>query len=261
MRPGRSPARRSRNIGTAKQGHGSDNKLVIPGSIHGPLKFFWESLSSYQAVSRLIGGKQFTILVEKTRKDTCHACTVDDIAFLLGDLPHEDLRHFDLIVLRQPKRKEEILSSVWGRAAFSVEIGKHCGPAVMLEANAISKPLRWSKSLRPDYQAELERLKQDGHEVKTARSSHVITLSLDAVRSTQLYRTLLHEIGHHIDYRRTGDEAWDRKTSLEKESFAHGYADSMRQKLISQRVVPFERILDVKSLKRDGLSVDDFTLA
>jgi hypothetical protein len=257
MTQGREPTRRNRNIGTAKQGHGQNNDLVIPGSWHSPT-VFWENLTHYKAIERLIHGKSITIIVEKTRTDSFHACTVDDFWFLLAHLPKEDVENFNLIILRQPKRKEALLSGVWGRAVFWAEIGDREGPAIFLEAQCFSKPLRWSKSLSPDRQQELEKLKQDGHDIVTDKRQHLITSTIASVRATQLYRTLLHEMGHHIDYRRTNSDKWDQKTSLDKEIFAHQHADKRRQELIERGVIPFYRILDLGSLRSEGLALEDF---
>lgn len=257
MEQRRDATRRNRNIGTAKQGHGQDNELVIPESRH-TLKIFWADLTSYHVVERRVKGKFITILVERTRVDCVHACTVDDLVFLLSHLPEADLAHFNLIILRQPKRKEAILSSCWGRAVFWVSVDKYEGPAIILEAQSLAKPLRWAKSLSPDRQHELERLKQDGHKVEADKRYHIITPTLEAIRATQLYRTLLHEIGHHIDYERTECEQWDQKTSLEKETFAHQHADKRRRELAEKGVIPFPRILSLGSLRSEGLALEDF---
>lgn len=163
----------------------------------------------------------------------------------------------NLIVLRQPKRKEEILNCAWGRWAPYVVIGNYQGSGIFLEAADVAKPMRWEKSLAPDRQKELERLQVDGHHITATKRHHIITLSLESVRSTQLYRTLLHEIGHHVDYTRNTD-GFDRKPPSEKETFAHNYADKLRAELEKRRLIPFERILSVKKLEEQKLRVSDF---
>lgn len=259
MNSQRNPIRRNRNIGTAKSGHDKDNSLVIAESRHKGT-IFWANLTEYRVIERIIKGKGFKFIVEQTRAEYLHACTVDDLIYLLSQLPAEELADFNLIVLRQPKRKEEILASVWGRAVFWVEIGKHEGPAILLEAFDPSKPIRWSRSLTPDDRQELERLREDGHQVTTNSRAHIVRPTLETIRATQLYRTLLHEIGHHVDYRRSGCDAWDAKSSLDKEKFAHHFADLKRQQLIEQGVIPFPRIFDPGSLKSEGLTLSDFHL-
>lgn len=113
-----------------------------------------------------------TFVVEKTRADSYHACTVDDIAHLLEYIAPTDLEGIELIVLRQPKRKEEILNPLWGRVGYYVKIGKHRGRAIFIEAVNLTKPMRWSKSLIPDFEIELERLRKDGHQITTTKSSY-----------------------------------------------------------------------------------------
>ncbi len=260
MKSGWNPTRRNRNIGTANQGFGDNNKLVIPNSVHVPT-VYWEELTCYKAVTRRVQGQDFTFIVERTRRDACHACTVDDIAYLLGQLPAADLSHLELIVLRQPKRKQEVLNSVWGRAVFFVEIGAYRGPAIILEAQTLAQPVRWRKSLTPDGQAELERLRLDGHNIRTTRRHHVIAASLESARATQLYRTLLHELGHHVDYNAGNNRPWHERPAVEKEMFAHQYADRLRARLVSAGIIPFARILDPVSLASDGLLLADFVPA
>jgi len=256
MKRGWDATRRSRNIGTDKQGLGQDNRLVIPWC---GLKIYYENLTEYKIVLRSVHSRSLPFIVERTRADSCHACTIDDIARVLKYVPPSDFQGIVFIVLRQPKRKEELIMPVWGRIDYYAYIGAHQGRAIFIEALNPSKPIRWSKSLTPDRQWELERLREDGHEIVTTRHDHEINVSLESIRATQLYRTLLHEIGHSVDYDRDPD-AFDRKSSLEKETFAHQYADKLRESLVRFGVIPFARIFDKKTMARDGLSVSDFTV-
>lgn len=182
------------------------------------------------------------------------------------------------MVLRQPKRKEETLAGCWGRLAYRVDIGDHGGPAIILEAVDLSRPMRWSKSLRPEQAAELERLREDGHRITTTSREHIVEWTFDSIRSTQLFRTLFHEIGHWVDFLESVErpssvapdptEAYgayqrryfDSKPKAEKEAFAHGYAARLRSELMDKRRIPFTRILDRKRLKKDGLQKEDFCI-
>ena len=67
------------------------------------------------------------------------------------------------IVLRQPKRKEQIISSVWGRLIYLYEFEKEDFPAIILESIDKDSRLIWSKKLSVDERKEFERLKNDGH--------------------------------------------------------------------------------------------------
>ena len=257
MKSGRDATRRNRNIGTAKRGHGLNNKLVIPTRCHPDLTFYYENLRNYRSTSREVEGQTITFLVEETRSGCYHACTVDDVTHVLHFVPTPDLKGIELIVLRQPKRKEEVLDCSWGRWAPYVVIDDQTGSAIFLEAADIATPMRWEKSLAPDRQKELERLQRDGHNITATRRHHRISLSLDSVRSTQLYRTLLHEIGHHVDYT-NGPGKFAKKPSSEKETFAHRYADELRAELEKRRVIPFERMLSAGRLEEDKLRLSDF---
>jgi hypothetical protein len=151
-------------------------------------------------VTRRVHGNDLSILVEHTRSRCAHSCTVDDLFHLLPFIPARDLSGIDFLVLRQPKRTEEILAGCWGRLAYRVEIDEYAGPTVILEAVDLSRPMHWNKSLSPDDAAELERLREDGHRVITTKREHVVEWTVDPVRSTQLFRTLFHEVGHWVDY-------------------------------------------------------------
>jgi hypothetical protein len=237
---GRDATRRSRNIGTAKQGHGQNNRLSIPQSWH-TTKIFVENLDAYTQSTVEIGGQAITILVEATRRDCEHACSAADIAHILRFVPPGDLRGLEMIVLRQPKRKEEVLSSVWGRWYPFIEIGARNGSTIFLEALALSRTLRWTRHLDPDQQRRLQLLRDDGHAIRDDGRFFHITSTLESVRTTQLYWTLLHEIGHHVDFSRD-EEGFETKPSKDKEAFAGRYADEAQARLRAAGVIPFERM-------------------
>ena len=239
MKPGWNPARRNRNIGTKKQGHGRNNALMIPCSWH-DTKMFWEKLRTFDVVERALADqrKSLPIVTEQALTGFCHACTPDDIIRICSEIRPADMDAVDFIVLRQPKRKDEILAGCWGRAAFFAEIGPFAGAAVILEAQPIDLVVRWRKSLSPDRQDELDRLREDGHIVEQTQRHYLVRTTPESIRATQLYRTLPHEIGHLVDYRRSRS-VWDTKPTREKEVFAHRYATALRTLLIERGVIPF----------------------
>jgi hypothetical protein len=270
MRSGWNPTRRNRNIGTAKSGHGQDNRLVIPSSRRDP-RPFWSRIGPHVTVTRRVRWAAVAVLVEPVRDASVHACTVDDLCHMLERIP-SDWYGIELFILRQPKKKEQTLRSAWGRLAYGLEIGPHRGPAVILEAVDLARPRRWPKSLPPEDVAELERLRADGHRITTTKREYIIHSDVDASRATQLYRTLLHEIGHWVDYKekvwmaldatQSHDELWERyfqRPASEREAFAHRYADDLGARLRASGAIPFERIFDPISLRRDGLQPRDFT--
>ena len=159
MRPGWNSTRRNRNIGTAKQGYGQDNRMVIPRRSS---PFFYEDLTDYSEVVTKAHCWEFRFIVEHTRPNCVHACTVDDLVEMLHLLPANDLAGINLVVLRQPKRKEELLQSCWGRLSFDARVGPYAGSAIFLESVDLADPIRWNKSLSPNNARELERLREDG---------------------------------------------------------------------------------------------------
>lgn len=282
---GRNPTRRNRNIGTAKSGHGQNNRMTVPEVAHGD-HVFWERIDGAREVSRIISGRILRFFVQPTRADCIHACTVDDIVRLMSHVPTTDWEGLEAVVLRQPRRKEQTLASVWGRLAYFAELVNrrgdvlYSGPAIVIEAVNPTEPLKFGKSLSLDDAAELGRLRSDGHELRTGDRSHTIEPTLETCRATQLYRTMLHELGHWVDFLEKvqrpsaalgADEEGDgygglldryhSRPSREKERFAHDYAVRLRKHLVEIRAIPFDRELDRDQLMKDGLRVQDFVFS
>lgn len=193
------PIRRNKNIGTIKQGYGKDNELVIPFPAI-EMKSFFERLEEYQTIEKVIKNHRFKFVVEKTRRNSFHACTIEDIEQILYNIPENDYGDLRLIILRQPTRKEENLKSVWGRLIYSYEFEKEFHPAIIIEAVSLENKLKWTKKLSVEAQKEIERLKNDGHKIKMGKRFFEAKYELLNIRATQLYRTLPHEFGHYVHY-------------------------------------------------------------
>jgi hypothetical protein len=257
MRPGFEPTRRNRNIGTAKRGHGADNKMRIP-SVCGLDRIWWEQIRGYDFIEKIVANRTIRFIVEHPREGSVHACSPEMICALLELIPSDDWLGIDCFVFRQSTRKQWLLNPVWGRLAMHAEIGQpgkpniYAGPAVLLEASDFSAPITWSRSLDPESAKELERLRDDGHTIVEGRRDYSIWGDLIAVQATQLYRTVLHETGHWVDwlekverpsrctegsYSTLSDAYWARPSS-EREAFAHSYADLLRKRLISEGKIP-----------------------
>lgn len=250
------PTRRNRNIGTAKQGFGQNNKLTIPEPC-GVLKSFYERLVDYQKIKSVINGHEFLFVIERTRKDSKHSCSVADIETIIEQIPREDYGGLKLIVLRQPKRKEEVLSPVWGRLIYSYEFEGAYFPAIILEAVDFTRKFKWKNNLSVDDQKEIERLIEDGHKIENDGRHFIAEFEINSVRNTQLYRTLPHEFGHYVQYLDVVErpatenedlEAWDARQDkyfeipkAEKEKFAHKYADNLKTELTRKKIIPFEQ--------------------
>lgn len=241
MRAGWNPTRRNRNIGTAKRGHGQDNRLVVPKAWPDD-RVFWEVLREPVVVRR----RGLAFVVEPPRPGSFHACTPDDIRAVLDFAPPADVNALDAVVLRQPTRKQELLRPVWGRLAFFAGLGT----AIYLDAQW-PRPIRWSLSLDPEDARELERLRADGHPVRRDRRGWVVEPTWASIRVTQLHRTLLHELGHLVDWNRGAARARTRRA---KEDFAHRYAAE-----VGARVVRTQEVVDAARLRADGLDPAWFT--
>lgn len=262
------PTRRNKNIGTKKSGRSKNNELVISDR-WSDYRIYWERLSDPVICPVKIKGHDITLFVEPTKDGYVHACTPDDIIRVLELVIQEHLEEIDLVVLRQPKKKEEILKPVWGRFVYYADFGRYSGPGVYIEATPVGKVLHWSNKLDPYKKKELAALEKDGHRVEHTKRGYIIHTTLETCRATQLFRTLPHEIGHAVDYlthsinpsvdAKTEVESdyitntYDAKPSLDKEEYAHRYAREFYEKHKADGALPFERILNEDSLRRLGL--------
>jgi len=203
-----------------------------------------------------IGSNSLVILYEEPRPGFTYGCSLGDVIHLLSQLPADDFDLIDLIIFRQPTRKQAQQNPVWGRLQYCAAVGNHLGPAVYLEAQRIGAPLRWNRKLSLESQAELARLRADGHAITENKREFVITPSEHSIRNKLLYRTVLHEIGHWVQYEREAlnettrlsedpDMTYDlyfSKPVAEREQFAHRYATETATLLRSKGVLPFDPI-------------------
>jgi hypothetical protein len=262
------PVRRNRNIGTVKSGYSSDNKFVVPEK-WADYRVFWERLENPVACPLSVQGHDITLLVEPTRPGYFHACTPGDIERLLSLIDVEHLEEVDLVVFRQPKKKEEILHPVWGRFIYYADIGKYSGSGVYIEAVATNSTIKWGNKLSPFQRKELEALEIDGHRIERVKRGYDIHTTPDTVRNTQLFRTLPHEIGHAVDYLTHSlnpsietdseneseyiSEVYRSKPTRDKEEFANRYAREFYEKYSSDGKLPFDRIYTKESIIGLGL--------
>ncbi|HLJ29459.1 MAG TPA: hypothetical protein VKY85_22310 [Candidatus Angelobacter sp.] len=179
-----------------------------------------------------------------------------------------------------------MLASIWGRLSYAADfvnrrgVVLHRGPAIIIEAVNPTEPIKFGKSLSLDNMAEWERLKSDGHKLYPDDRNHTIQPSLESCRATQLYRTLPHELGHWVDFLQKVERPANRlgadeqvcgyekllvryhgRSKGEKERFAHSYAERLRQHLIANCDIPFDRELGREQLAQDGLRLQDFHLS
>ena len=254
-RSGWNPTRRNRHIGTAIQGHGTDNRLVIPENwLWDEYRHicFYERLDDYRAVQCKVGIRSLPLLIEAPRPGWFYPCTPADIASMLALYPETDLASLDLLILRQPTRKQGILSAVWGRAIFKFEHPRYTGTAIILEAQN-TKPNRWPRSLATECQQERLRLLEDGHTEHLTRRHIEFHRTPASLRNTQLYRTLPHELGHLVDYKMRGDDGYWSRPSREREDYAHRYATETVTRLRESGLIPFPHQIHPELLQQEGL--------
>lgn len=264
MKNGRDSRRRNKNIGTAKQGHGKDNRLVIPDRWSDASVFF-ERLVSPHVHKQEIHNRSVMFIVEPTIRGFTHCCTVADVVRLLSLLDEEHIAGIDFVVLRQPKRKENILSPCWGRLTYWTDICGISGRGVFLEAQNVNEITKWSASINPE-EKEMNLLKEEGHVFERQNGIYHIYRTAESIRITQLFRTIPHEVGHYVEYltkvleparsEEDQDRLWtlyNARPQSERETFANRYAIDFINKRRQTGDVPFPRIFDEKQILAEGL--------
>jgi hypothetical protein len=154
-----------------------------------------------------------------------------------------------------------------------MEIGRHRGAALILEAGESKGSLqRFPRKMNVDDEAELERFRANGQTIIEDRRSISVVLDMPAQREVQLFRTVLHEVGHQVDYlekvqRPSNDEESDwselweqywQRPSREREVFAHAFADRNGSALRLTGRIPFPRLDNEERLLGLGLRPSDF---
>lgn len=158
---------------------------------------------------------------------------------------------------------------------FAVDIGPVTGPVIMLEAQAIPLRLKWGRHLDPSAQRELSRLQDVATETRSDRRQHHLVFDLEGVRRVQLFHSLPHEVGHWADmlehvelpgredlarWKALRDRYWQRP-DVEREEFAHRYAERAVAELRAAGTLPFPRRLAPEVLSGEGLRLEDFVPA
>lgn len=159
---------------------------------------------------------------EETLSGYEHPCTDADIRDVIRCLPPEDMKGIALVLFHQPTRKEELRSPRWAAYYPAYTCGETSGPAILLEAVNPEKSMKWGTSLEPDDMRELELLEREGHAIRRERKAIYIGMDTPSVRNTQVRRSFIHEVGHHVDYMRN-PETFASKTKIQKEAFANAY--------------------------------------
>jgi hypothetical protein len=179
VHPGFNSTRRSRNIGTARQGHGANNRLTIPLPFREE-RIWWEQIKGPTVTDAEVLGCAVRFIAERPRPGSRYVCTTGDVCNLLALIPPRDWSGLRTFVFRQSTRKQWLLQPTWGRLAMAADIGErgkksiHSGPAVLLEALDLSVSFQWGRSLDHAAAKELERLRSDGHAVVEDRRGYTI---------------------------------------------------------------------------------------
>ena len=268
----KNPTRRNKKIGTKSSGFKKRKEFSIPNFREDEGYHFVENLREPVVIKRETknGSLSIRFIVEAQVGNEKHACTVDDIWNVLCENPDECFVEY--IILRRPTKKQQKLGPVWGRLIYNFMFREYVGSAIILESLPLNEVIKRPISQGPDEQREMKRLEVDGHKICKDKKNYLIETNYDTIRSTQLYRTLLHELGHYRhfhEFKPFGDnptdeevnrgiELYDTIPQKDKEDFAHRYADEMKKKLVDKKVFPFERIVDKEGMKRDGLNPDWF---
>ena len=154
IKSGYNAARRNRNIGTAKQGHGQDNEMVIP-RLRNSQRIPNQTIGNFQKIEKFLPGRALTFFIEENSGGCAHCCSVADVVEIFKNIPFSDWAGLEIVVFRQPTRKQRTLNPVWGRLSYYSEIGQivgkniAVGPAIYLEAMPVNGKFVWPTSLDP----------------------------------------------------------------------------------------------------------------
>jgi len=228
---------------------------------HGNYSLFYERLESTQEQEVSIGNFQLKILFEQPHENCTYGCSPLDVIKILTSAVEQTPSLPDIIAFRQPTRKQRQQKPVWGRFLYFAEVGKHKGTAIILEAQELGAELKWSKRMTLDDRAEYDRLIADGHVFKADKRCFQATLAKCPVRNTILYRTLLHELGHWVQYHQevlnestaldedqdVANELYFAKPNSEREVYAHNFAAKLSQALKQNGKIPFDPMVPDKA--------------
>jgi len=221
---------------------------------HGNCSLYYERLEKPYVERVPIAHHEVTVLYEAPLEGFSYGCSPEDVVKLLAAASKYAPVLPSIIAFRQPTRKQRQQNPVWGRFIYFAEFGEHSGTAILLEAQEMGACLKWPKRMTLEDRAEFDRLTRDGHTFSETKRHLVSELTEDALRNTKLYRTVLHELGHLVDYHQ---KVLDERTALdpdkeaaidlyfsrprsEREMFAHRFAEELKQMLIEDGALPFE---------------------
>lgn len=186
-----------------------------------------ENIERVHEEHRDINGRLFTFLVECLKRHFVYLCTIDEVADILRAVPQADIEGLELCVFRQPEEGEEPRNCCWG--AYTPEFQYHGRrvPAVMLDAVDETGQLVSMRAVDRINEQEIECLREEGHRVADVGVRYIVTSTKEAIRKTQLYRTVFHLVYHHIEFFR------GIKAELDRERLANLYARERKKKWIS----------------------------
>lgn len=243
------PERRNRKIGTKAAGYKKSNKMEIPESWldrDGSIRHHSIRMGPHQITKHELPGGSLTFLYEPPHSGCTYGCSPEEVAHVLAHVPTQDIEGLKIVAFRQPTRKQRILSPVWARIFYHAEFESHDGPAIVIEATDSSRPAHWSRKLSLEDQSELERLREDGFRIEEDRRGYTIHFTESSIRQTVLYRALLHEVGHWVDWLTkierlpNGDiDRYFARPVSEREAFANAYANRLAKNLRRKGVIPF----------------------
>jgi|GEM_PF-1428018 len=243
QRNGRDPTRRNRNQGTRRRGHGQDNRFALPSPR--VERFHLERVDDATVHRRMLhDGVPLIVLETQLRAGFSHPCSVDDVEHVLRALPKDDLPTSNdgevCVVLWQQGEKETVVSQWWGSLWYCLELENDdvsfFGPAIYLGAAKPPLEVTWSSKADVVGQERRVLMEDVADDVHRTKRETTYTFSLEAARRMQMEFTLLHEVGHWMDYRthvldaqeRAYDEVGESdaelaEASAEWDRLAHAY--------------------------------------
>lgn len=176
---------------------------------------------------RHINGQPLRFLVEALRPCNLYLFTIDEAANLLRAVPGDDLEGLDLVVFHQPAVGEKA-GCCWGAYTAEYRYEGRLRRAILLNSVNSHTHMVAVRQADRDAAQETECLREEGHKIALIDGRYIIASSRDAIRVTQLYRSIYHQVYHHVrSFRGIPLEADD-------ERLANGYARQVKARWISE---------------------------
>lgn len=176
---------------------------------------------------RAINGRPLLFIIECLRQQYRYLATINEVASILQAIPPDDMEGLELFAFHQPSPGEEA-GCCW--SAYSRQFSFEGKPKRAIVLYAIDGREQHITVKQADRAAaeEAECLREDGHRVVLLGNRYIIASSQDAIRMSQLYRGIYHQLYYHKQ------AAVGIRQECVDVRLANGYARQMKDRWIAE---------------------------